>query len=197
MKDFILWSIIWFGIWGILNIYFKWKWEKLKSNKYIPRGLFFLLSYAITYYFFSNRLYVFSGYLLFSLLITNIIGIFLSFNKNYFSSFFKDRFFILFQTFNILFQQASILVLMLLLKDYLGKSYKDIYFGIIFFAIHTPLLLLPWAKLKYYLLIGCFFGGWLFSFLNFNFQYGIVYSFLIHYFVYVWEMYYLKDESKI
>ncbi len=197
MKEIIIWFVIWFFVWGILNIYFKWKWEALKSKKYVPRGLFFLFSFAVTYYVFYQRLFIFSGQLLFSLVLTNFVGIILSINKKYYSKFFKDRFFILFQSFNILFQQSSILVLMLLLKEFLGNTYNDIYFGMIFFVIHTPLLLLKWVKLKYYLLMSCFIGGWLFSYFNFSYQYGLIISFLIHYLVYVWEMYYLKDEAKI
>lgn len=186
---------------GGLNIYFRWKWEILKSKKFIPRGLFFLISFLLIYYVFY---YVFHSLLvnylykiLIGLSITNAIGLFLTFDKNYYKDFVKDRFFILFQTFNILFQQSSILVAMLLLKKILGSGYSDMHFGLFFMGIHFPLAFLPWAKLKYWILASCFFGGWLFSYLNFNFYYGIVYSFLIHYFLYVLEIYFLKDEEKI
>jgi hypothetical protein len=86
---------------------------------------------------------------------------------------------------------------MVLLKKFLGNQYSDVIFGLFFVGIHFPLAFLPWAKLKYWILASCFFGGWLFSYLNFNFYYGIVYSFLIHYLLYIFEMYFLKDEEKI
>lgn len=197
MKDLIVWIGIWFLVWGSFNIYFRWKWEYLNSKKFVPRGLFFLISFLIMYYFFYPIAVPYLYKMLLGLLITNIIGLFLCFNKNYYKNIIKDRFFILFQTFNILFQQVSILIAMLLLKKFFGNQYTDLHFGLFFVGIHFPLVFLPWAKLKYWILASCFFGGWLFSYFNFNFYYGIVFSFLIHYFLYIIEMYSLKDEEKI
>lgn len=197
MKDLIVWTGLWFFVWGILNIYFRWKWEKYKSKKFVPRGLFFLISFFIAYYAFHSITIIYIYKILTGLVIANFVGLFLSFDKKYYKNFTKDRFFILFQTFNILYQQISILIAMILLKKYLGNQYSDIIFGLFFVGIHFPLAFLPWAKLKYLILASCFFGGWLFSYLNFNFYYGIVYSFLIHYFLYILEMYFLKDEEKI
>lgn len=197
MNDLIVWIILWFLVWGSFNIYFRWKSEELKSKKFIPRGLFFLISFLIVYYVYHPLITTYLSRMLVGLLITNLIGLFLTFDKSYYKSFVKDRFFILFQTFNILFQQTSILVAMLLLKNFIGAEYKDVVFGIFFMGIHFPLAFLPWAKLKYYILASCFFGGWLFSYLNFSYTNGIVFSFLIHYLLYVLEIYYLKDEEKI
>lgn len=197
MKDLIVWIGLWFFVWGILNIYFRWKWEKYNSKKFVLRGLFFLISFFAVYYVFHFITIIYIYKIMTGLVIANFIGLFLSFDKDYYRNFTKDRFFILFQTFNILFQQASILIAMVLLKRFLGNQYSDIIFGLFFIGIHFPLAFLPWVKLKYWILASCFFGGWLFSYLNFNFHYGIVYSFLIHYLLYVLEIYFLKDEEKI
>jgi hypothetical protein len=197
MKEILIWVAVWYLIWGIYNAYLRWVWEGLRDLKYVPRGIYFFIAFIVIFVIYYNNLYVYSGLLFISLILTNVLGLLLSTTKVYYDNFKKDRFFILFQSFNILYQQTSLIALMLILKKYLGENYKDIYFGVTFFLIHTPLLFLPWAKLKYYIVIGCFFGGWLFSYLNFNYVYGLIYSFLIHYLVYVWEMYYLKDEEKI
>jgi hypothetical protein len=92
MSSIVVWIILWFFVWGILNIYFRWKWEKYQSKKYVPRGLFFLISFLITYYLFNSIVSVYIDRLLIGLLITNLVGLSLSFNKSYYRNFIKDRF---------------------------------------------------------------------------------------------------------
>ncbi len=197
MKEIITWIIIWFFAWGVFNINLRWNWEKLGSKRYIPRGMYFIFFCVSIYFYYKNILSPYIPALSLGFVISTFIGLVLGFNKNFYNSFSRDRYFLLVQPLNILYQQASAIVLMLLFKKYLGQQYSDIYFGTLFVAIHFPLAFLPWSKLKYYLLAGCFFGGWLFSYLNFNFEYGVTLSFLTHYAIYVWQIYYLKDERKI
>lgn len=197
MKEIILWSIVWFTAWAILNVYFRWSWEKLKSKKYIPRGLYFLICYFAMFILFKELVRPYLIPLTIGFLVSNFSGLFFGFDRKFYFKFSKDRYYLLFHSFNILFQQISILIAILIVKKLIGINYRDIHFGLFFVSIHFPLAFLPWAKLKYYLLAGCFIGGWLFSYLNLNFQYGITLSFLIHYFVYVWQIHYLKDEEKI
>lgn len=197
MKELVIWSALWFGVWLVLNIYFRWKWEKLNSNKFVPRGLFFLTAFVIMFYVFQNLIEPFLKPLLIGFVISNVIGLIMTLKPKLHKRFSKDRFFLLFQSFNILFQQTSILVAILIFSNMFKTEYKSIYFGVFFIAIHFPLIFLPWAKLKYWILASCFFGGWIFSFLNLNYTNGLIVSFLIHYLLYVFEIFYLKDERKI
>lgn len=196
MKDILYWILIWYLVWGIYNFYFRWAWEKFKSKKFIPRGLFFLASFFIVYYFFKNLLNPFMLHLTISFIVMNLIGLTLSLNKTYYHNFSKDRLFILFQSFNIIYQQASVVVGLVLIKS-LVTSYSDIYFGIFFGIVHLPLLFFKWVRLKYQVLVACFVIGCVFSFLINNFQYGVLISSLLHYLFYAWQIHYLKDEEKI
>jgi hypothetical protein len=197
MKDLIVWIGLWFFVWGIFNAYLRWKWDAYKTKKYLPRGLFFLLAFLAIYYQFHLIISEYMVRLVLSFLLLNTIGLLLSLNRKYYQKFSKDRFYILFQSFNIFYQQTSILIAILLLKKFVGDSFSDIHFGLFFLIIHSPLAFFPWIKLKYWVLTGCFLGGYLFSYLNLSFYYGIIISSLIHYVFYAWEIYYLKDEEKI
>jgi hypothetical protein len=197
MKDLAIWIGIWFFIWTIFNVFFRWKTERYKSKKFMPRGLYFLGAFFVVYLLYKNLLGTYLNQIFIAFLISNFLGLSLSLNRGYYKKFSKDRFFILFQSFNILFQQSAIVTGIILLQKMMGANYKDLHFGIFFFTIHLLLVFLPWVKLKYYLVAGCFLGGWLFSYLINNFSYGLVASFTIHYFIYIWEIYYLKDEEKI
>ncbi len=197
MKDLIIWIILWFLVWGIFNVKIRWSIEKYKSKKFVWWGLYFAISFIITYFWFNILAKTYINQLIMGFIITNSLGMLLSFDRKYYESFRKDRFFILFMSFNILYQQTAILIVMLLLKNLIGNAYSNLIFGLFFIGIHFPLAFLPWSKLKYWILGGCFFGGWLFSYLNLNFYYGVVFSFLIHYLFYAWQIHYLKDEEKI
>ncbi|MFZ3301548.1 MAG: hypothetical protein WA152_02435 [Microgenomates group bacterium] len=197
MKDIIIWVGLWYLVWGIYNVYFRWSWEKLKSKKYIPRGLYFLFSFFIIFIVFKDILFFYSDSLVLSLLATNLIGLILNYDRKYYKKFNKDRLFILFQSFNILYQQASIVVAIYLIKSLLANGYSDLYFGLFFGIIHLPLLFMPWIKLKYILVAGCFVIGTVFSYLILNYKFGLPTAFIIHYLYYAWEIYYLKDEEKI
>ncbi len=196
MKDIIVWVTIWYLIWGFYNIKLRWSLEKFKKDKYIPRGLYFLTSFIVIYYIYKNFISEHILQLIYIFVVTNIIGLILTFNKNYSSKFKKDKLFTLFQSFNILYQQASILALIILIRNFY-PNYNDLYLGIFFGVIHLPLIFLPWAKLKYIIVLGCFVIGTLFSYLITNYKFGLSISFLIHYIYYAWEIYYLKDEEKI
>lgn len=197
MKDLIIWIVIWYIVWGTYNIYFRWSWEKFKVNKYIPRGLYFLLAFLIVFFIFKDITIFYTKGLLLSFLLLNIIGLILSFNKNYYKKFNKDRLFVLFQSFNILYQQTSVVVALFLIKRLLVNDYSDLYFGLFFGAVHLPLIFLPWIKIKYPVVFGCFIVGYIFSYLIQNYSYGITISSLLHYLFYVWQIHYLKDEEKI
>lgn len=197
MKDLIIWVIVWYLVWGIYNIYFRWSWEKFSSDKYLPRGLYFLLSFLIVFYVYKDIVLFHLLPLIVAFIVLNLIGLLLSFNKNYYKKFNKDRFFILFQSFNILYQQTSVVIALFLLKRLLVNNYSDLYFGLFFGTVHLPLLLLPWIKIKYPIVFGCFIIGYIFSFLIQNFNYGIILSSLLHYLFYAWQIHYLKDEEKI
>lgn len=196
MKDLAIWVAIWYLVWGFYNVNLRWSLEKFKRNKYIPRGLYFLASFIVIYFTYKNAVSQYIFQLIYVFIISNIIGLILTFNKKYNSKFKKDKLFTLFQSFNILYQQASILALIMILRNYY-PSYSDLYFGIFFGAIHAPLIFLPWVKLKYIIVLGCFVIGTLFSYLILNYKFGLSAAFLIHYAYYAWEIYYLKDEEKI
>ena len=197
MKEVYLWFIIWFSVWGLFNIKVRWILEKFHSRKYTGRGLFFLFAFIITSFYFDTHVTKYLPQLLVGTLLANILGIFFAFFKNYYKKFAKDRFFLLFQTFNILFQQTMVVIAISILKIIFGQEYKDYYFGIWFFMAHLPVLFVPWAKLRYQYVIYALIGGIVFSYLINNISNGLIITFLTHFCIYIWVISYLKDEEKI
>ncbi len=126
MKDIIIWVCIWYTIWGLSNILLKGGWVKNKQNNSLFKGLFFIFAFLFIFYFFKDNLIFHLEKLVASFIIINIIGLVLSFNKKYFKNFDKDRLFILFQSFNILYQQSSVVVVFFLIKQLIGNSYIDL-----------------------------------------------------------------------
>lgn len=197
MKDLVIWIVIWYSVWGTFNAKLRWSLEQFKSRKYIGRGLFFLFSFLGIYFLYNNILVHNSTQLLVAVVTANIIGLYFGFNQKFFKKFSKDRYFLLFQTFNILFQQAMVIVSMNIIQRLFGSSYTHYHYGTWFFLVHLPVLLLPWAKLRVLYTLYSLFAGTIFSYTISNFQYGLVVNFLFHYCVYIWTIYYIKDEEKI
>lgn len=197
MKEIEIWILVWFLIWGIFNGFFKWFSDRFSYKKFIPRGFFFLISFVVIYFKYESKLLPHITDLVIGFVAANIIGSILSVNKNFYKEFVKDRFFILFQSFNILFQQAMILVAFGILRNYLGHLYSHYFFGLFFLIIHLPIIFFRKMKLRYLILLYCLLGGITFSYLYTNYAMGIVYSFLIHFSLYIWMIYYVEDEKKL
>jgi len=197
MKDLIVWITIWYFVWGTFNIKLRWSLEQFKSKKYVGRGLFFLFAFLIIYFLYNRFLITYSAQLLISVIIANMIGVYLGFKNSFFKKFTKDRYFLLFQTFNILFQQSMVIASIYLIKNIFGDNYTHFHYGLWFFLVHLPVLFLPCARLRILYLIYSLFGGVIFSYTIANYQYGLIINFLFHYCVYIWTIYYIKDEEKI
>jgi hypothetical protein len=195
--DLTFWFLIWFAIWGVFNLFVRWPLEKFKSFKFAYRGVFFLLLFALIQFVFEGYLKPFHFQILISVLLVNAFGILVGFEKIFYKNFKKDRFFLLFQTFNILLQQAMVVVALGIITDTYGESYRDLRLGLIFLVAHFPIVLLPWAKMKYYLFASTFFAGMLFSYLIRTNTFGLVISFTIHFCLYIYLINKLKDERKI
>lgn len=196
MSALIIWVVIWWIVWISWNLIRKFL-EQLQSKKYIYWGLFFLPFSILIYLYYQQYLHSYLYQLLIATVSVNFLGMFLGTDKVFYTSIRKDRFFLLFQTFCILFQQIMVVSGILLLKLYFGDEYQDYYFGIWFFVMHSPIVFAKWAKLRYLYLTLSLLGGIAFSYLINNVKYGLILSFLLHYLLYVWTIYYLKDERKI
>ena len=197
MRDLIIWVITWYLIWGSFNYKVRWSLEQFRGKKYIGRGLFFLLSFVFVYFTFNKYTNSFAVQLVLATILANVVGLYLGFTKSFYNKFKKDRYFLAFQSFNVLFQQTMVVVAISMLQSFFGQDYKDYCFGIMFFVVHLPILFLPWAKLKGLYAIYSLFGGFIFSYLINNYQLGLVITFTLHYAMYVWSIYYIKDEEKI
>lgn len=197
MEEVAIWILIWFLVFGVWNGFFKWFLERLSYKKFIPRGLYFLLSFAIVYYKYENLIILHLSQLIIGFLIANFVGTLLSLNRNFYREFVKSRFFILFQSFNILFQQAMIISSIVILKNYLGIQYSHYFYGLFFTIVHLPILFFRKFKLRYLILIYCIFGGFMFSYLILNHPLGIILSFLLHFSLYIWMIYFLEDDRKM
>src|SRR3989344_1368461 len=149
MKDLAIWIAIWIGVWGFYNLSLRWFTEIYGYRKFVPRGLFFLISFLVTYFIFQQRLTQYLPQLIVAFAISNYVGLIISINEKLHKQFTKDRFFMLFQTFDILFQQTSILILIQILDSNIKQGYADIYLGMFFFVIHSPILLFRWVKYRF------------------------------------------------
>lgn len=196
MKDILIWISVWFGVWGVWNIFFKPKLNKTK-NRYIVEGGYFTLVSLATLVLFEPLLKQYAWWLLLAFLICTSLGLILSGKKGFTKRIKSGKYFLLLHPFNIFFQQSMVIIGVYALSKYLGNSYKDIYFGIGFAAFHSPVVFLKWAKLKYLYISGALLGGITFSYLARNITGGVAISYLLHYLVYIWIIYYLKDQNKI
>lgn len=192
-----MWTILWIVVWSVFNLKIRWFLDKFNDERYIGRGVFFLISFFLTYILYSNLITSYIPQLLLAVILVNFIGVVLSLTPKFYAKFKKDRFFILFQTFNVLFQQTMVLVSILLLKNHLGYNYNNFYYGIWFFVMHIPILFAKWSRLRYLFLIYSLFGGLIFSFLFNSLSFGIIICFLIHFIVYIWSIYYIKTDKQI
>ena len=199
MGYFLLWILTWSVIWLVFNVYFKWRFYKLKTLGYIEFAIFFSINFAIIFLLF-NKFLVGSIYqLLLGLIITNVIGIVFGSVVPLYKKIKRGRYFLVFHSFDILMQQSMIVAGVLILKNSLGQNYSDFFFGGLFLLAHFPIIFLKWLKpeVRYLYLILTFLGGALFSHLIVNTTLGVTISFLAHFLIYVVLIEFIKDERKI
>ncbi len=82
--------------------------------------------------------------------------------------------------FDIIFQQVLIFALVMELKKFFESKRQIVYwFTISFLIIHLPLVFIfGWYSLIF--IVPSLFAGILFSYLILNYQYGLLYSFIVH-----------------
>ncbi len=150
--------------------------------------LIFFFVLLVSIYFFSHR--IFDKTLLAS-----------QFNRKIFAATMDYRF-LFAKSFDILFQQISFLILVLLLKDVVvGTGTIVIFSGLIFGIVHLPLLILRHHVLVPYFVIASFFAGIIFSFLIVTLPYGFIYAYCLHWSFYIgvgiyYNMHILKKRKK-
>ena len=140
MKEIAVWILIWFFVWGIFNGFFRWFTQRFSYRRFVTHGFFFLLSFIVVYFKYERLLLPHIPDLIIGFVVANLIGSILSLNKNFYQTFVKDRFFLIFQSFNILFQQAMIIVSLSLLKNFIGSGYTDYIYGLFFVIVHLPII---------------------------------------------------------
>lgn len=196
MRPVLQWLIIWYSIWILFNLGFRWRIDKFK-NKFVFRGLFFLSGTIAVYliYLINTRNYL--GQLFLGFSIIYLVGKIFGNLKIYYSGFPKDRRFLEFQSFNVIFQQTITLSGIMLLQEYFGESFSHLHSGILYLCAHGLIIFAGWSTFRFFVLPLSFIGGAIFSYLALNFTYGVTINILLHQLVYVVWLYIVKDERKI
>jgi len=172
--------------------------DVFESRKLLTNStFFFIFAFLVNFFVFKNILIPYLWVLILGFLVSSSIGLIFSNVKFLYKYIKSGRFFLLFHPFNILFQQSSVVIGIILLENYLHNSYQNYYFGVAFMILHFPVVFFKWAKLRWFYLAGTLLGGTLFSYLILNFSFGATLTYLIHYLIYVGIIYYLKDQNKI
>ncbi|HET7099464.1 MAG TPA: hypothetical protein VFI61_04510 [Patescibacteria group bacterium] len=191
------WFLIWFASWSLFTFKVRWLFKQSPSKAYVIRGGYFISLFVFIYVYYYQLISPFTSQLIGATIISILIGLWIRFNRTLYINVKKDKDFFAWQAFNVLFQQAMILIGILMLRIIFKENYQNYHFGIIFFLGHLPILFLPWAKLKTIYIFYSLFAGIIFSYLINNYHYGLVISFVLHYLAYVLLIYYVKDEEKI
>lgn len=196
--EIIEWFVVWFLFWGLFNAFFKWKIDQSGKKKYILTAVFFLSCYAVIYAIFYKYLLNSASPLLLGFLATLIIGFFFSDYFPFYKHIRNGKYYLASLPSNIVMQQALVIIAIKILSQLSGNKYLDVYFGIMFFIVHSPIVFFKWPRLKYLYLILTFLGGTMFSFLMRNYgDTGIFLSFLLHYCFYIPIFYRLRNERRI
>lgn len=197
MKEIVYLVLLWFITWGFFNIYYKWKIITKSLFGYVSTSAYFLINFLIIFVIYKKSLLPFTLDLVVALLIATTIA-FLLLSTSFFRSKIENgKYFLIFHVFNILYQQGMVVLLINQLSRYFGSNYKDYYFAVTFMLLHTPVVFLRWAKLRYYYLLLTYISGYLFSFFINNIQFGAGLSYLAHYIAYIFIILILKDKNKI
>jgi len=194
----ITWLVFYAVIWILFNGYFKWKIFKTGKNETLFFILFFLISAIIFDIFFYKYLSVSILTLVFALIVSTLIGLFLSNYPPFYKHIKNGRFFLVWMPSDVFFQQGMVVAAIILLRQYFGSGYLDLYFGLFFALIHTPILFFKWAKLRYFIVLFSFVLGLIFSYLIRSYGgIGVFSAFLLHFCIYIAIFYHLRDERSV
>lgn len=197
MKEIFFAIFLWFLTWGFFNVYYKWRFISKSYFGYLTTSGYFLISFFVTLLIYKNILQFQLFNLIISFVLCSLIG-FAFLKSNYLKNMINNgKGFLLFHVFNILYQQAMVVVFISLMKNYYTNDYKDYYFGILFMLLHIPVIFLKWAKLRYLYLLLTLISGFIFSYLINTNSFGSGLSYLIHYVAYIFIILILKDKNKI
>lgn len=178
MNTIIVWLIFWFGVLGIPNYLFK----KRKITYYgssLQHTLFFIFSILILFVVYRNHFYVyFSNLTLYSVI--TVIGMFALwvfvpslYRSDYYTK--KERLgYQVPKFFEIFFQQICFL------GGLLTFGVSPITFGIVFFAVHVPIIFLIQEKFFFVPIGGSLLGGLVFAYLQSHGILGFLISLLTH-----------------
>lgn len=196
--EIALWLLFWAVVWGSFNSFFKWKIEKTHSKRYFWTSIFFLICALLALLIFRTNLTGSLWPLSLAWLLTTFAGFFLSDFFPFYKRIKNGKYYLSSLPSNIFLQQIMIVIAVRIISSYFGLKYFDFYFGIFFMLMHSPIVFLKWAKLRYLYLVLTLAGGTLFSYLIKNYgEPGIFLSFIFHYFLYIPIFYYLRDERKM
>lgn len=191
----LTWILTYIVIWSLYNCYFKWKIFKSGKNETLFFILFFLISSIIFDIFFYKYLSGSVLNLIFALIVSTVIGLFFSNYPPFYKHIKNGKYFLVWMPSDVFFQQGMIVTAVVLLKQYFGSGYLDLYFGLFFALIHMPILFFKWAKLRYLIVLFSFVLGLIFSYLIRTFGgVGAFSAFLMHFCIYIPIFYYLRDE---
>ena len=191
-----LWLIIWSVTWYFFNSKIKWRASR-EQKMYINNFIYFIIAALLTFTVYSQIIASVLAKITFAFILTVTLGYYLSTASLYRKRIKKGKYFLVSVVSDILFQQMMVYVAIILLLDLYSNSYTNYYFGFFFTIVHLPVIFLKWVKLRYFYLMLTFLGGTLFSYLIINFSFGIFYTFLIHYLIYLTILYFLQDDTKI
>lgn len=177
-----IWFIFWIGVLGIPNYlfkkykitFYKYPWQHVIFYTVALIALFFVYQEPLLYYFQNISLiffFILFGILLLWLLVPKC------YQKDYFNK--KERLhYQIPKFFDVVFQQCGFLA------GLLTFGVSPIYFGLIFFLTHLPLVFFIPKKYAFVFSFGSLFGGIAFSLLHIQGVYGFLFALFLHLFFY-------------
>jgi hypothetical protein len=184
MNVIIIWLILWFGVMGLPNLLFK-KYKITYHENSWSHTIFYFLSILVLFLVYKNPFYIYFSDLTlgFKLILLSLFVLWLVIPTIYKNDYYANRMerfrYQLPKFFEILFQQFCFL------GGLLTFEISPLSFGLVFFAVHIPVIFVIPKKFALFFTFGSLFGGLIFASLQSYGVNGFLLSLLIHLLFYI------------
>jgi hypothetical protein len=199
--NFLIWIVFWFVGWGVLMIIFK------KRSDYIKNFIFVSVYYLVVSFIIIFSFRNIFGEIYNKMTIFPLVILLVFFIINFLEFFFSNRFltkpikfiekfsevtflrmdyrYLISKSFDILFQQLLIIVLILIMyKSGMGIILITVIFSFLFGFGHVPIIKIHKTFFGYFYLAASLFSSFLFPYLIIHFKYGFIYTYIAHWLFY-------------